>query len=209
MKLKAGAAGRHIRLVYGANGHFMALGSISLETFRKVRKKLVRNTTFKDLRDLRAGISSQVKFSLQLTMIIAITSFIITFAISPMTFYLQQSSKTNDWTHEYLVLIHKEKLQEIESITGKEDYLKDALENERTSYITELSKLQRVHIRAISLVIVPIMLIFSTLIYRNKWLYCVEQCVNEAFEEKKELLEKKKERREKELQSRKDTHLIN
>ncbi|WP_342419486.1 hypothetical protein [Paenibacillus sp. FSL H8-0168] len=205
MKFKAGSAGRHIRLEYGANGHFMALGSISLETFSKVRKKLVNEATIEEIRDLRAGIASQVKFSQQLTLILAITSFILTFALSPITFYLQQFSKTIDWTHEYIVILHKEKLQNINSIEEKEQYLSDELKKEKTNYNAELSKLQDAHLEEISKIIAPLVLIFAALIYRNKWLYSLEQCINEAFIEKSELLKKTKEQREKVLQERKNS----
>ncbi|MDH2330471.1 hypothetical protein [Paenibacillus polymyxa] len=203
MDFRAESTGRHLRLKYGAVGYIKAMGGMSIKTSREVRRKLVTEATLEDLRDFRAGITSQVKFSQQITLSLTIVSFVLTLLFSPVIFYLQQSLKVADWQHQYIFEIHKEVVQSLNT-DEKIAYLKKAMAQESNGYNEQLHLLEEHHLNSLASIVVPTACIFALLIYRNKWLYSVEQCVIEAFEEKKELIEKEKERKEKAMKERKE-----
>ncbi|KOP64303.1 hypothetical protein AMS62_02810 [Bacillus sp. FJAT-18019] len=164
-----------------------------------VRKRLVRENDLSKIASLKSGIDSQVEFGKQINIIFAISTFILSTILAPLTFYLQQSIKTIDWQHEVRMVVTKEELSIAKNNVEKEAILSkltDQISEDSDNYHEGLLKMQDLQSKMLLIIFIPLIFIFVAAIMRFKWLLSLSTCVENAFTEKKEQELKSKSRRE-------------
>ncbi|KOR88295.1 hypothetical protein [Paenibacillus solani] len=198
-QFKHETASKVLKVDYNANGFLWMFGSISLDTEINVRKRLVRENDLSKIASLKSGIDSQVEFGKQINIIFAISTFILSTILAPLTFYLQQSIKTIDWQHEVRMVVTKEELSIAKNNVEKEAILSkltDQISEDSDNYHEGLLKMQDLQSKMLLIIFIPLIFIFVAAIMRFKWLLSLSTCVENAFTEKKEQELKSKSRRE-------------
>lgn len=183
---KENSSSERLKTRYGAEGFISSFGAMNLSTVHQVKQRLIESESLSELGSIRSGIEAQLDFFKQLSIILAIVTFLISTILNPLTFYLQQSLKPVDW-------IHQAKMGVIETAASnlpeseRENYIATHLNIEIEEYTAELHNVQKAHYKMLSFMVIPLIFIFFLLFAKYKWLGSVFTCVNEAFKEKEKI----------------------
>lgn len=159
---------------------------MNLSTAHQVKQKLIESETLSQLGSIRSGVESQLDFFKQISIILAIVTFLISTILNPLTFYLQQSLKSVDWTHQARIGVVETAVSNLEQ-HERDNYIATYINEEIAEYNSELHKVQKAHYSMLSFILIPLLLIFFLLFAKYKWLGSVFTCVNEAYKEKEKL----------------------
>lgn len=186
-EFKERSSSHRLRIRYKANGSIAGFGALTLSTIHQVKARLIEDETLSELGSMRSGIEAQMDFFKQLSIVFAIATFLLSTILNPLTFYLQQSLKSVDWTHQArneILGIRTSNLKHDE----RENSIATHLNEEVEEYNSELHKLQELHSTMLSFMLIPLLLVFFLLFARYRWLGSASTCINEAFREKERLL---------------------
>ncbi|SEB27506.1 hypothetical protein [Paenibacillus sp. 276b] len=202
---KENSSSHHLRTRYKAVGWISGYGAISLSTVHQVKQKLIEKETLSELGSIRSGIEAQLDFFKQISIVLAIVTFLVSTILNPLTFYLQQSLKSVDWTHQARTEIIENRASDMEP-DNHENLIATHLNEEVEEYNKELHKLQEAHNWMLFSILFPMLVVFALLFAKYRWLTSAYTCVNEAFKEKERLETAESSRKEK-LRQHRETRL--
>lgn len=184
-KFKYASASRQIRKQYSRKleGGF-PFWSISLNDSEIIKENLINDCSLSDIRTLKSSIQSQLDFAKQLSLIITITTFFLTFIFSPLTFYLQQSTKAYDWQHDAIMTIVKEEMSEIEDKDKRQNFLLNSTKSLIEKQNEDWKKVEDFHYLQLAIILIPSIAFFLILLFRFKWISSLSECINQTLEEK-------------------------
>lgn len=161
-----------------------------IKHFNSGQKKVVQEHSLDEILTLKSGIEAQVEFGKQINLIIAITTFILSTILAPLTFYLQQSIKTVDWKHELRTMVAREDLNNAANAQEKYNILLalvQQIDKDSEDYNIALRELQDQQNYMLAGIIIPFLFLFLIFLMRYKWLSSLSACIRDAYDEKEKL----------------------
>ncbi|GGJ11662.1 hypothetical protein [Paenibacillus hunanensis] len=188
----------YLRKKYGVGKILnLGLGSISPKEDLQLKHSLIKQESYQTLASIHSGIESKYEFMKQVGLLLTVIIFLLTTMLGGLTFFMQQSMKNVDWSHDVIMLDLKAQSDLLEShewlkdpvalYSAKHKLYKDSINEQIDSYNIGLINIYHQYLFSlISVLLVVVLIVFLTW-FRYMWISSIHFCVKEAYKQKEKI----------------------
>ncbi|CAJ1315887.1 hypothetical protein [Paenibacillus nuruki] len=191
-------ATKYLREQYKVGNYFnLGFGAISKKQDLLLKTELIQKESFENLSSIHSGTEAKYEFMKQLGLIITVIIFLITTLFGTLSFYLQQSMRNIDWTHETIMLEMKAKADLLDSsewlkepsdlYKAKYELYNENLLQQIASFNDQLTIVYKLHYRLTLAILIFLAISFNLVWLKYSWLSSIHFCVKEAYKQKEKL----------------------
>ncbi|WP_017814493.1 hypothetical protein [Paenibacillus shenyangensis] len=179
----------------------LSMGAISRSQDITLKQKLIQEESFENLGSIHSGIEAQYESMKQISLIVSSAIFFLSTILGVLAFYLQQSMKQIDWTHEIIMLKVKAKIELLKNIPWFEHsgffykaqmgIYDNILKEQNKAYSDVIGGIYTMYLVSILPIFIFFVLFIAFIWSKYSWLSSIHFCVKEAYK-LKEKSEKQK-----------------